>query len=110
MKKVELKALIREIVEESLYKDDINFQDKIGYFYVVTEPNEESEMQDIVFKANIVDMMLQSRGGLIPRELVLITPNAEEAVDKGYSLLSNLTGGDYHDQLTSIKKRFGLLK
>lgn len=48
-------------------------------FWVVTKPNECSELCDICFEADIESMMLQALGGLYPENVLGIYDNEDEA-------------------------------
>lgn len=57
---------------------------KVSKFWVVTKPNKNSELIDILFQADIKRMELQFKGGLASKEIIgtFTTKNEAEKVAK----------------------------
>jgi hypothetical protein len=62
--------------------------DEVGDFWVVTRPTKNSEMADIFFKADIFDIALQLRGGLMGNEIVGIYKNQGKAKKQAQLMLA----------------------
>lgn len=52
---------------------------KVSKFWVVTKPNKNSELIDILFQADMKRMELQFKGGLVSKEIIGIFPTKNEA-------------------------------
>ncbi len=85
-----MKRIKEEKISENLGKRNYNFKgiDAMGEFWVVTKPSDTSEMEDILFKADIFDFSLQLRGGLKGSEIVLITMDETEARETAENLFN----------------------
>jgi hypothetical protein len=68
-------------LDEGSGKSFFNFQgtDEIGDFWVVTNPTGIEVLEDILYQANIFDMILQHRGGLDMSTVALITKSKAKA-------------------------------
>lgn len=64
----------------------------IEKFWVVIEPRELSELDDICFESDIKNMALQYKGGLDPEEIVAVFFTRAEAVQIAELLLKRLGG------------------
>jgi len=59
-------------------------------FWVVTVPQSQgSTFEDICFKSNLCDFMLQVLGGLRAENIVMVTNVYEDARDKGLKVLEH---------------------
>lgn len=63
--------------------------DQVGEFWVVVKPTQDSEMVDVLFKASIPRIMLQSRGGLSSSEIYGIYKDEQEAKQVAENLLND---------------------
>ena len=52
---------------------------KVSKFWVVTKPNKNSELIDILFQADMKRMELQFKGGLASKEIIGIFTTRNEA-------------------------------
>jgi len=64
-------------------------EDEIGKFWVVIKSTEFSELEDILFEADIFDMYLQIKGGLNPQDIIGLYKNKNKAKNKAIELLKN---------------------
>ena len=86
----------KEIMEVKLLgeamsgKNVLNFKgkDEIGDFWVVTNPTPDSELPDILFQADIFDIVLQIRGGLDVESIVGIYKKEVKAKKVAVKLLA----------------------
>jgi len=92
--KKELKGLGVEIIKDNfIRKEDISvianaadgIGDHIGKFWVVTTPSKISELNDILFLANVAGMMVQAKGGLKEEDVVGLYPQKDEAKAKEHA-------------------------
>jgi len=63
--------------------------DEVKTFWVVTYPTGDSELIDVVFKATVLDMMVQRGGGLRLEEIAAIFKTKTKAQNLGKKLLKN---------------------
>ena len=61
--------------------------DEIGNFWVVTAASDVSELEDIMFKATVGRMMIQSRGGLDPEDVLGIFKDKNSALEMANRIL-----------------------
>jgi hypothetical protein len=61
--------------------------DEVGSFYVVTHASPVSELHDICFKTDIMNIILQTKGGLDQSDILGIYKTKEAAVAKARELL-----------------------
>jgi hypothetical protein len=90
---------VKKIKREGFLYHELEIDD-IGNFWVVTYPTDISELIDICFESNVVNMMYQTKGGLNPEEVVGVFKREREAKDFASELLrdhnkrSSNFGGD----------------
>jgi len=70
-------------------KSNLGFHgiDQVGDFFVVIHPSKDSTLQDVLFKADIFDMVLQFRGGLAGKEIAGIYKTEEPARAEAVKLM-----------------------
>lgn len=71
----------KEIMLEGSGKKVLDFfgTDDVGKFWVVTDGGPDSTLADILFEADIWDMILQVRGGLDISQVQLVTKSKSKA-------------------------------
>jgi len=69
------------------YLTEKKMTDEVGEFWVVTRPNESSELEDIFFKSSAYNLVLQGRGGLHPNDIVGVYKNEKKARKVALNLL-----------------------
>lgn len=65
---------------------------RIDRVWVVTYPTPKSQMEDIVFSANVAELQRQFAGGLDPKDVFGMYDNQKEARENAEALLSALPG------------------
>jgi len=65
-------------------------KDDMGKFWVVTKASKNSELGDILFDADVFDMILQARGGLAGGDIELITHDKNKAKKLAETLLKGV--------------------
>jgi hypothetical protein len=76
--------------------------DEVGSFYVITDTvTADSELHDICFKADVLRMMLQAKGGLEQNQVLGIYKDKATAVAKARELLK-AAGSPHVDQDDSV--------
>ena len=71
---------------------DTNIIDKVGKFYVVTQPTPTSELIDCVFECTVTGMMRQALGGLKQEEIIAIYTKETEAKKHGQKMMDAIKG------------------
>ena len=87
-----MKKYNRVFKESSLEgKNILKFKgvDEIGNFWIVTKPSKLSELEDIFFEADILDIALQVKGGLKGEEIVGFFKNKNKAKEIAENLLKS---------------------
>ena len=78
---------------EGFYDQPLPGGDEVGTFWVVTQPTEESVLQDICFSATVRSMMLQGRGGLKEDEIIGIFKEEQDAKEYAEAAMAGSVGG-----------------
>ncbi len=74
-------------------KSNIGFNgtDEVGRFLVITKPDVNSTLADILFYADVFDMVLQIRGGLKGKDIVGIYKNYAKAKKVATKLIKDVS-------------------
>ena len=91
-----LKEIITSPIKEAMGgKSFYGFkgEDEIGSFWVVTKADKNSEMMDIISKADIFDLHLMLRGGLKPRDIIGIYKKESKARKKAEQQMAKYWDG-----------------
>ncbi len=83
-------------------------RDLLLTFWIVTYPTKDSELYDIAFESNFISLMIQTVGGLSPRQVYGIFSTREEAFEHARYLMKIRTVGKDNCEIT--KKLFPSLR
>ena len=78
-----------KVTEAMSGKSHLGFRgiDQIGDFFVVIHPTEASDLNDVLYKADVFDMVLQFKCGLKGRDIVGIFKDGNHAKELALQLM-----------------------